>query len=469
MTLCDAPSGRGGTWSDDGLIVFGANLEGPLARVPAAGGPTTPVTTVQAGQGNVTHRWPWFLPDGIHFLFFVRAGGTTVQKPAAANSAAEPVDDAIFVGSIDGDTPVELFRGHSNAVFAAGHVLFTRDGTLMARPFDPDALAFTGDPFPVAEHVRFDDGYDRGVFAVSRSGVLVYQTGGDSGLQSLEWFDRDGTSVGKLGEPGDYYSPRFSPDGLSVAVQLAPAGDIWIFDVERNVPTRLTFSPQVDISPVWSPSGDRIAFSSSRDGALNLYVKNLDTAGDPEPLLASDLREFATSWSADGRFLTYHTVGDPKTASDIWVLPIADGTDPMPVARTRFDEQWAHFSPDGHWLAYEPDESGTKQVYVVAFPAPGRKIQVSTSGGRYPVWRHDGTEIFYLDLDNTLTAAQVDSDGKALRVGQVTPLFTIRPGAPFEKYDVSADGQRFLVNSAPEQAAASPLTLILNWPELLRN
>ena len=450
LALCDAPNGRSGTWSREGVIVFAPDSRGPLHRVPSAGGSSTPVTDTGGGRDDETHRWPWFLPDGRRFLYYARAAG------------GASAGDAVLVGSIDGSEDVLLFDGSTDAAYASGHLLFVRDGTLMAWPFDASALEFTGDPFPLAEQIRFDGSYDRGVFSASENGVLVYQSGGAAGQASLEWFDREGRPLGRLGVPGDYVAPRFSPDRKSVAVQIGSPSDIWIYDVDRGIRTRFTFSPSSDVGAVWSPDGERIVFSSDRNGAMNLFVKSLGAPQEPRQLLETEQRQFATSWSADGRWIAYFMV-DPDTGSDIWALPIAEGGEPLPVVRTPFNERRPRFSPDGRWLAYHSDESGKFEVYVTPFPGPGRKHQVSVDGGRYPVWRDDSTEIFYLAAEFNLMAAEIEATDSTFRVGSVAALFGILPGGPFEKYDVTADGQRFLVNSAQERATSVPLTVVINW------
>ncbi len=456
LTLCDAPDGRGGTWNRDGVIVFAPSGPGALQRVSASGGVASAVTKLDEARGEVGHRWPCFLPDGQHFLYL----GKTV-------AVGETEKNAIYVASLESQKSKLLLHANSNVAYAQGYLLFVRQTTLMAQPFDAARLEMVGDAFPIAEQVQYEPGFTRGVFSVSENGVLAYQTGAVVSNSQFAWFDRSGKSLGMLGDQALYSLLRLSPDGKRAAVMIADAqtgrSDIWLYDVARGLRTPFTFDPGKGIAPfIWSPDGSHIVFTSNRKGHFDLYQKAADGAGSEELLLESSLDKYPSSFFPDGRFLLYYT-NDPKTRTDLWVLPLSGDQKPFPFLPTEFIETNGQFSPDGRWIAYESDESRRREIYVAPFPGPGGKRQISTAGGSYPRWRGDGKEIFYLALDNKLMAAEVNGQGATLEVGAVRPLFEARPAGAGNVYDVTADGQRFLVNTAVEQKVSSPITLVINW------
>jgi serine/threonine protein kinase len=436
LTLAEAPLGRGGSWSRDGAIVFQpANTAGPLLRVSSAGGASSPLRTAVG-------RLPWFLPDGRQFLFQVLGG-----RPATR------------VGSLDGGESKMVTEAGSNALYAQGHILYLRDGTLMAQPFDPKRLMTTGEAVPVAEQIQtvLNTG-TVGVFSVSETGMLAYRTGVAFGGLQLTWFDRSGKQGAAVGEPANVVDFRLSPDRKSIAAAIQDVAntDIWTYDVSRGLRTRLTFDPSVDGYPVWSPDGRSIAFGSNRKGHFDLYRKAANGGGAEEPLYTDNLDKYPTSWSADGKFLLY------STGRGLWVLPLTGTVKSFPFLQTPLSN--GQFSPDGSWIAYESNESLRNEIYVAPFPGPGGKRQISTAGGTRPRWRQDGKEIFYMGPDRRLVAAEVTVQGGTLEVGQVRPLFgaaNMTQGLPI--YDVSADGQRFLLRTFPEQKAGEPLTLVQNW------
>ncbi len=457
LTLADAPVGRGGSWNRDGVIIFTpTNTADELLRVSSAGGASSPIRGVRG-------RLPWFLPDGRHFLYQNQPGNLT-----------------IFVGSLDGGESKVVTEAGSNALYAQGHILFLRNGTLMAQPFDPKRLVTTGEAVPAAEQVQtvLNSG-TVGVFSVSETGMLAYRTGMAFGGLRLTWFDRSGKQGATVGEPADLVAFHFSPDrkSLAAAIQDISHTNIWTYDVSRGLRTRLTFDPSFDNDPVWSPDGRSIAFRSNRKGHFDLYRKSANGAGSEELLYADNLGKIPTSWSADGKFLLYLTgvVGNSfaRTGGDLWALPLTlqrpgDPLKPFLILQTSFNVFDAQFSPDSRWIAYVSNESQRAEIYVTPFPpplsGPGGKRQVSTAGGTLPRWRQDGKEIFYMGPDRRLMAAEVEAKGGVLEVGQVRPLFGatgMAQGNPL--YDVSADGQHFLFRTFPEQKSGDPLTLVQNW------
>jgi Tol biopolymer transport system component len=463
LTLCDVGSsgGRGGSWNRDGVIVFAASSTSGLSRVPAAGGAPAEVTKLDPAGRIGTHRWPHFLPDDDHFLYLARSAGI-------GGSSVEGVNEGIYVASLDGKENKLLVRVASSMAYASGHLLFVREGTLMVQPFDAKRLETTGDAYPIAEKVQFDLGFSLAGFSVSQNAVLAYHAGGE--LQSysrLLWFDRSGKELGVLGDPVVYYELSISPDGQKVAVDLFDPSsrniDIWIYEVSRGLRTRFTFDSAFDRWPVWSPDGGRILFNSIRKGQYDLYVKPSSGAGTEELLLTTGRNLQPKDWSQDARFLLYDSGGDPKTGTDLCVLPMTGDRKQQLFLQTPFNESDGHFSPDGKWVAYVSNESGVDQVYVAPFPGPGGKWQISTAGGSRPSWRRDGREIVYLGPDDKLMATEVSATGSNFQVGAVKQLFQTRPQRPGNLYAATSNAQRFLVNTTSAQKSTTPVTLVVHW------
>jgi eukaryotic-like serine/threonine-protein kinase len=451
QTLCDVPVSRGGTWNRDGVIVFAPGVPGPLYRVSAAGGEPSPMTALDQSRFETSHRWPYFLPDGRHFLYLVRS------------------DQAgVYVGSLDAKETKRLLPTTLNAAYAPpGFLLFLRNDTLMAQPFDADELELSGEPFAVAEGVAYNPGLGRGVFSVSENGVLAYRSGGGQINQPL-WFDRGGKQIGSLGAAGLYFTLWLSPDETRAAVDRMDtqtgANDIWLLDLSRGIPSRLTTDPANDSNPLWSPDGSHIVFSSSREGVSSLYQKIASGGGNEEVLLKSSEAKVPDDWSSDGQFIVYQTLNQ-KTRWDLWVLPMSGERQPFPFLQAEFNEQQAQFSPDRKWLAYTSDESGAPEIYVQTFPASGGRWRVSTGGGCQPRWRRDGKELFYIAVDGKLMAVDVKL-GATFEAGVPKTLFGTRVFSLTDfrnHYAVTADGQRFLINSTIEETSATPISVVVNW------
>ncbi|MDA2927732.1 hypothetical protein MYX78_10980, partial [Acidobacteria bacterium AH-259-G07] len=456
QTLCDAPDGTGGSWNRDGTIVFNPHFGGPLQYVSAAGGEAKPLTELDESRGETAHRWPGFLPDGRHFFYLALS--------------SQPENRGIYLASLDSKEKKRLLSANLNAAYAEpGYLLFMRESTLMAQPFDKKGLELTGEPFPLAENVdRNEHSFSTAAFfSVSENGVLTYRSGTGLSRTQLVWFDREGKRLGPVGEPADYSNHELSPDGKRVAVGLldpeTQTRDIWLFDLARGTSSRLTFDAADDLNPVWSPDGTRVAFTSDRKGQRDIYQKMASGTGQDELLLESGEQKSVTDWSADGRFLLYNAP-NPQTSGDVWMLPLSEEGKPTPFLQQSFNEREAQFSPDGRWVTYTSNESGTRQVFVQPFPATGGKWQISTQGGVQPRWRRDGKELFYIAGSN-LMAVEVNTRGSSLEAGIPKVLFE----APFaylgrrNAYVVSADGRRFLIITPVEQAASSPITVVLNW------
>jgi serine/threonine protein kinase len=458
ITLCDASSQagpRGGAWSKEGLIVFAPDGAGPLYRVSSSGGVPVQLTSLDTTKRETSHRFPFFLPDGKIYLY-------ARVSPAVSDAVR------IFARSVDGKTDTLIVEASSFALFAQGHLLYARDQTLMAQPFDPDGLSFTGEAYPVAEDVAVSSQLTAGMmFSASDQGTLLYQQGsGRQGVQ-LAWFDRLGRKTGSIGNLGLYDGVRISPDGRQVAVtEIDPkvrASDIWIYDLTRAIRTRFTFDLANDFLAVWSPTGDEIVFASNRGGKNALFKRPADGTSPETLLLATDINIRPSDWSSDGKFIAFFSLGNPMTRTDIWVLPLVGDGKPYPFLQTEFNEGNPRFSPEGRWLAYSSDESGQTEVYVRPFPGPGPKWQVSTGGGRLPRWRKDGKEILYLDPENKLMAATVSVSGARFEVSNVQQLFQTSLASFGNNYDVTADGQRFIIISTPEGHETASLNVVVNW------
>jgi Tol biopolymer transport system component len=428
VTLCPATENMGGTWSASGVIVFSPGA-GSLQKVSTAGGVPTPAT--QLVNGQTLHWRPSFLPDGRHFLY---RSNTPGQK------------GPIYVASLDAmDSTLVLNADSANAIYSQGHLLFLLGSTLMAQSFDAKRLVVSGEPTPVAEQVQSQSSIvPNGIFSASANGVLVYSVGSSVIGSELVWFDRAGKEISKLGEVARYAEVELSPNGQRLAVSV-----------------RTQTSGKTDL---WTPDGKNVAYQVNGKG---IFLKPSGSSTTERRLLENTHTEYPDSWTPDQRALIYE-VDDPKTSWDIWVLPLAEGSKPYPFIQAPLRQEYGRISPDGRWVAYRSTESGRDEVYVVPFPGPGDKIQLSTDGGIYPRWRSDGKEIFYLTTRGRLMAASVDGSGAQFNVGAETPLFDVRPTRGDWPYDVTSDGQRFIVNTRIEQTTASPLTVVVNWPAGLR-
>jgi hypothetical protein len=445
--ICDAPSGRGGTWNADGVIVFNpAAMGSGFDRVSAAGGAPVPLNL------DVDGRWPWFLPDGRHFLY-------------SANAVA------IRLGSLDSRQTTLLVESRANAIYAQGYVLYLRENSLIAQPFDLKRLAFSGEAVPLAEKVNNIGANRLGVFSVSQNGVLAYQSVTPGGAYQLTWLDRSGKKIGTLGEPADITGVSLSPNGKrAVASVLDPATgtcDLWIYDVVRGLKTRFTFdkTARLAIPAVWSPDGASIAFAAKRKDKYGIYRKAADLSGGGELLHAEDSSIYPSDWSPDGRMILY-TQSGMGMAGGSFALPVQGEHKPIPV-QARF----GRLSRDGRWLVYAIFESGRFEVSAVPFSSPGGRVQISPNGGYEPRWRSDGREIFCLSPDGRLTGVEVRINGASLEVGRTQPLFGGLPtpqGGAGELYDVAAGGQAFLVLLPTAQPAAETLTLVQNWTAVLK-
>jgi Tol biopolymer transport system component len=455
QSLASASGSVGGTWSRNDTILFNPTGSGPIFRVSATGDELSAVTRLQGTEN--AHRYPQFLPDGRHFVFFATGPQQT-----------------FYVGQLGDSTtrPLVSVAGATGLTFDSfGHVLFNRQETLFAQDFDVNRFTVTGAPIAIAENVAIEGGF--AALSVSAAGPIIFRSGFGAGSRQFVWFDRSGKEVSRLGEGSNSVTQSLSPDGRRLATDrtVDRNTDIWLLDTTRgSVAGRVTFDPTWEAFPIWSPDGRRVAFSSDRKGAMELYVKS-STGGGAEELLQppASLSKAPNDWSRDNRFILYRSV-DPATGYDLWALPLEGERQPISIARTNANELNGQFSPDSKWVAYESNESSRPEIYVQPFPGPGEKTQVSTKGGKQVRWRADGKELFYLALDNQLIAVPVHgaTGGQGIAFGTPISLFTARvssflQGTQPHQYAVSSDGQRFLITTLTDEAGTPPITVILNW------
>jgi len=460
--VCDVGNARGGAWNQDGTIVFTPSTTQPIMRVSAAGGTPEVVSKLDSERNENSHRWPSFLPDGKHFLYWAR-------------SSKGPHEDLIYIGELGSAKSKVLMHSDSMATYASGYLLFLRDQALMAQPINLKRLELSGDPVLVAQQVGFNGATAHPLFTVSQTGTLVYQSGDLQAGWNLLWFGRDGKPVGSFPQSDRYLLPAISSDGKHMAVGIFTGsqgvGDLWIYDLSRGTNTRVTFGPANNTSPVWSPDDKKIYYASSNKGIPHISAKAADGSGSDRVVLETPgSLEIPLSISSDGRYLAYLRKDLAKDAgSHIWVLPLFGDGKPFPIVQDAWSEKDAQISPNGKWMAYVSNDSGRNQVYITPFPSGGAKWQVSRDGGSSPKWRGDGKELFYLDNSDNIVAVDVIASGSAIDLGVPHVLFqAVGIQRDYGPYDVTADGKKFLINSGNIAQGGEPLTLVQNWLEAIK-
>ena len=450
-----------GTWNREGEILLpgGVTRDGPIMRIPAAGGSPVAVTSLDTTRGETSHAWPHFLPDGRHFLYLTR-------------STQPEHDGVMYVGSLDSTERIRVVHPDSHAVYAPpGYLVYMQGNTLVAQAFDATTFRVTGEPLPVAHQVERTVGSRRGAFSISSTGVLAYRPIAET---RLTWYERSGRALRSIGPEGRYSNPALSPDEKQVAVGrldvATGAPDIWLIDLTRaDLASRFTFESAAEDMALWSADGRRVVY---RTAFWRLWQKAVD-GSVPEELMTDARSTNPLDWSPDGCCLLYQARPRTAVGSDLWLLPLQGNRPATPVFQTPFLEAQGRFSPDGRWLAYVSNESGRNEVYVRAFPSGESKRQVSSQGGIEPMWRRDGKELFYLALDRKLMTAPV-STGSSFEAAPPVALFETRMSilltAAYSRnqYVVSADGQRFLINQPRADAPSSPITVVVNWPATLK-
>ncbi|MGB6482789.1 MAG: protein kinase [Candidatus Acidiferrales bacterium] len=463
--IAGASAGRGGAWGEDGTIVYTPGPTGGLYRVSASGGSPRELTSINTLAGDISDRWPQFLPDRQHFLFYS-------QNLSMQNNGT-------YIGSLAGGKPALLLRGNSNAVYAPpGYLLFVQQSTLMAQQFNAKSLRLIGQAEPIATNVPFASTVNLGDFSVSQAGTLTYEQGTTErvGLGQLVWYDRTGKQRGQVGAAGEYSTLSLSSDGKQIALtqQLAGQADvnIWIYDVVRGTDTKLTFS-SVDVEPTWSPDGKMIAFASVRgQNIFHLYEKASDGSEGVKTLLADGGNELSPAWTPDGRYLLFNrTENSAGARRAIWALPFSGGGKAFAVLQnSQFSFDQPAVSPDGKWLAYASSQSGQQEVYVSPFLHGQGLWEVSSGGGEMPQWKQDGKELFYVSPDHKIMSAEVSEHGSGIVIGKPKPLFSVNLATTPDglTYAVGPHGQKFLAITSTEGSNAQPVTLMVNWPALLK-
>ena len=467
LTICDAPAGRGGAWSNNGTIVFSPTFTEALLQVPATGG--SPIPATKLSDQYTTHRWPWFLPDGNHFLYL-----------AANHAATTGANTAVFWASLDGKENKRLFASPSSAIYASGHLLYVRDNTLMAQLFDGSSGQLQGEAVALTNDVQIDGSVWRGTFSASDTGTLVYEPGIAGAGNRLSWLDRSGKEIGNVGTPDSIAMIELSPDDKKAAVTIGdPQGVIWIYDLVHNSRSRFTFGGESSMNAIWSRDGKQIAYlmgNAANAFSRKLIVRNADGSGQANEITQigtlQTLQQELDDWSPDGRYLLYDagTIGQGNGV-DIWMLPMSGDHKPTAFIAAPGDQGFAQFSPDGRWVAYSSSENGRPEVYVVAFPSTGAKWQISANGGTRPRWRRDGKEIlFEVPGSGKMMSALVNGRGPSLELGEVRVLFegtNLPPNNAGSQWSLTSDGQRLLAITTGESGAL-PLTLIQNWTAELK-
>lgn len=459
QVLSDAPiNDAGGSWSPDGqtILFSGRNPNFTVHRIASGGGTAIPV--LKPLPLETLQRWPRFLPDGRHFFYH------SIGK--------SPQDTGIAIASLDGGERKFLLSSPFGAEFADGYLFYRAEEALVARPFDPGKLEFTGEPVQVLSNVAAVANGRVSVSITSKGYLVATETPGSGGTNIFTWVDRSGKQLSTVGQRGTYAYPSLSPDGRQLAYSSTTSqvqADIWGIDLTRNVSSKITFDPAGENYPIWTLDGRQLLFNSFKKGSGHIYAKPSSGLGEEQLLVASDGPSLEPlSVSRDGKWLLYARSANTQLR-DVYAFPLLEKGESVPVLTSMFDEAMARFSPDGHSIAYMSSESGRPQVYVRSFPGSELKLQVSTLGGSQPRWRRDGKELYYLNAEGVIVAVAIKSLSP-LELGDSTDLFPsgLPQGTLRSDYDVTADGSRFLLNRPIAAAAQTALTVIQNWQALLK-
>jgi len=444
--LCDATAGRGGTWNQDGVIVFTPGLKEPLYKVSESGGTPVAVTTTKQSAALQSHRWPSFLPNGKRFLFVT--------------------DDGIAVGSLDSMESHVILQTKSNAAYSSGQILYMTDGNLVAQPFDLGHLSVHGVPVPVVAHVEFATGKSLGNFAVSQGGTLIYQRDFTPKRQ-IVWLDRNGAEMAKVGEPDYYFAGALSPDGRQILIARGQSAkrDLWIMDSQRGTLSRATFDPAGMILGIWSPDGKDFAVSVAN--GYEIRRTGLQGSATEQLFPPDQVSKYPTDWTADGRTLIL-TVQNPKTNQDVETMSLTDRK-LVPLVQTTYTEYAGNLSPDGRFLTYGSNESGRLELYVTQFPEGRLKWQVSSqglAGGeplRFSAWNHDGKTLYYIDGAGAVMAVPIESENP-FKVGPPRKIYSANAGV--SEIAAAPDGKLMVITPVGTQIVV-PASLVVNWPSAL--
>ena len=459
--VSDRVDPRGGTWSQDGHILFTRDSYGPVSMVAADGGTVSSVTVLDSTRSEATHRYPHLLPDGTHFLYLARRSG--------AGSGESPI---IYVGEIGSTERKPVLEVASNVAYASGHLLYVRGRVLVAQRFDPGSLTVTGPAIPLVDDVRMDERFSRGVFAASTNGVLVCMTGNTQSRTQLRWLDRTGRALDDVGEPADYTyggTPSISPDGRSAVLPIANldrgTSDVWLVDLTTGRRRKITVDTDDHPAAIWLPDGRSVAVTTRTAGPGGLDVLAIDGTQSRRIVSTPD---FTWPQSACGDRILFWIQDPAGQRLDVvlQLISLSGNGNAQPFIATKSGDT-AQFSPDGRWVAYMSEETGRPDVYVAAFPQPGGRWQVSQTGGTEPRWNRNGRELFFIDLQNNLVSVDVEASAAGFQPGAARKLFQFHGAGGLWRYDVSPDGERFLVTDPLDEDLASPVTLITDWPRKL--
>ncbi len=455
ISICDAVEGRGGSWGTDGTIIFTPSVWTPLYRVSATEGIPEQITALDAARNESTHRWPYFLPDGKHFLYFSRTATTATQAEG----------HAVYVASLDGRVNKLLLHTNSNAMYASGYLVFTRGSSLMAQQFDLKSLELKGEPVKIVDKVVDDPGFNLAVFSASQTGMLVYQSGEVQSGAPLLLMDRAGNIIDRLGDVLEHFRPRFSPDGRKISTSLFDLRsfrlNLWHYDIRTGGRNRVTSGSGEDWQ-IWSPDENSIIYVSLRNEHWNIYRQNLIRPGEEELLLLTSDRPAVYDWSSDGKFFIYGRIDSLRMDMNLWIYPLTGEKEPYLFLNTEFQEINARISPDNKWIAYTSDQSGENEVYLRPLNGDGTQSRkVSTAGGILPAWGRNINELFFIDAYNNMTIASLQFRNNEVEVISLRSLFLVPPF--LENYDVSPDGNMIVISRRLELQDLPPLSLITNW------
>jgi serine/threonine-protein kinase len=458
-----------GDWAPDGYYYWTNGYFSPIVRTPVSGGKQEQVTVLDLDKQERSHRHAQMLPGGKAIIFTVSHGGI------------DSFDDArIDVFTLDTKRRKTLLEGGFCPRYSrSGHIVYARGGSLYAAPFDEQRLEVTGSPFKVVEGVFMSTNTGAAHFDISSAGALAYLAGKpEGGERTLVWVDRHGKPTPLPLAPRSYVFPRISPDGRQLAFEIEGVNhDLYTYDPDRNVTTKIT-TDGLSHAPVWTPDGKHIAFRSWKAGTMTMWWMPSDRSGPEERLNTIGERQSVVSFSPDGRYISFNQMDTGITGNDIWILPMQGDRKPQPFAKSRFSEGSARFSPDGRWVAYCTDEPGENEIYVEPWPGPGPRIQVSSEGGSDPIWSRNGKELFYRKGDKMMVVAVTTqptfsaSKPRLLWEGHYSRGMSSScgpPGTTEANYDVTSDGQRFLmIKDFDEDAVSTRIVVVLNFAEELK-
>jgi Tol biopolymer transport system component len=454
--VCETRGGADGSWGTGNLIIFDGGTGDSIRVVSASGGTPVGATTLDREANETGHAWPWFLPDGRHFLYL------SDNQDSIQNGATY----MLKVGDVESDDVVDLFPVDARVEYSAqGYIVYFKDNILLARRFNPETFEVVGEGMPITDQIGVGDA-NRAEFGVSDNGTLAYQTNSTEVLNSLIWVDRSGKELGRIGTPDGYEDFNLSPDGQRVVVSINDGSqrDIWVRDIRRDVATRITFDDGDDITPVWSNDGKSIYFASNRSNRFEIYRKSANGLGTAILIGADDSLHIApNNLTKDGRWLYGPAV---QTNWQIMRLDLEDSARMEMVVATPYYERSPRLSPDDRFMAYFSNESGQPEVYLLELGEGGGRWQVSSGGGMHPFWSADGKELLYFSTDWDLMEMPVSFVGDQVEFGDPGLLFRRRLntfGLGRSRYATTADKNKFLLNVPTARSGGGEFVIVLNW------